>query len=426
MMVAANLDTGTISSIFKSLENSPYKADVVEHGLDVEKIRKESQDAEKRLLRRDLIIFVATIIGGIVGYKAFVPYYNAISPSYILIPLLMIAYSEFSFQSSARSRARKILNGGQESRKDIFDSNNNKNNIVISGGYSPFVGSGYDVTGWSFTVNLKNKKEDSKELHGLSIIDLYEETVQDIEKLCISGISVKDEIYIDGRDARKVPDLFPDGEFSKPLSYLPASSIEGIIGNNDTINRHYKVVRIPLWDGQIILSYFLRYVIIADSLFVETKIFMLPPLVKKYQAYEAMPLAPISGEFFKDVTASILKSTVIWIPVLFKALIFLQGGFMEKFIDKTKASKKEIRENTLYNYGHSVSLREQWSLGNYERYFQMVDKDFHVKVVKETLMESLLNSLKKRNISIEAFKQASTQIYNEGIIISGGNIKAER
>ena len=94
------------------------------------------------------------------------------------------------------------------------------------------------------------------------------------------------------------------------------------------------------------------------------------------------------------------------------------------FSNPFKRNIKAIKRSNRYNYGWTTSARESLSSTNYERYFQKMDIDFYVKTLNEALLDSLKASLEKRNIATDFLKQASTTIFNEGIIVSGGSVSA--
>ncbi len=442
MLAAANLDYKKIYDIFELRKSHPYKANTVEYGLNIKKIQTEVNQARSRLITRDIFIFFFSIIGIIFIFQAWdqlVIYFSNDYPNsdfseqgfgYILFPFLAISFVDFLYQIKTKARARNVLYADDQELDQVTPDIDETNNIVISGGYSPFVGSGFEVTGWSFTVNTKRAGDESKEVDEIRTMDLYSETVTSIKNLKIENIIIKDEIFIDGRDvrdvAKEIPEILPSGEFSKPNLQIPDLVVQNMIENNSNKARHYKVLRVFLWDSQIVLTIFIRFVRKADTLFVETRIFMIPPLRQEYLTHESLPQNPPVALFLAEAISSCVKSLFIWIPILWKGFESFQEIFSNKQKANIKTNKKEIRDNKFYNYGIPTSLREDWSLGsNYERYFQMIDKDFYVKMIKETLLSSLLESLEKRNISIDDFKQASTRIFNEGIIVTGGNVNAE-
>ncbi len=159
---------------------------------------------------------------------------------------------------------------------------------------------------------------------------------------------------------------------------------------------------------------------------METRIFMVPPLKQEFLAHDALPPTRYASEIMRTVAESIFKAPFIWIGALMETFALIQNSTARSSANLTNRNKKEIRDNHNYNYGWASSLREQWSIGSqYERYFQMMDKEFHIKAMKDALLSSLLQSLEKRNISVEDFKEASTRIFNEGIIVTGGSVSAD-
>ena len=57
--------------------------------------------------------------------------------------------------------------------------------MVVYGAFSPFVGSGVDLGGWSFTVNLEQSKLDLEESapESFEICELYEALRSGFERL---------------------------------------------------------------------------------------------------------------------------------------------------------------------------------------------------------------------------------------------------
>lgn len=218
--------------------------------------------------------------------------------------------------------------------------------------------------------------------------------------------------------------LLPEGRLAKPVERVDERYILSKINSNDKRERHYRVVRIPMWDGQLFFSMYYRFLVVNDTLFCEARFFLLPPLKKKYLDINNIPSAPTNREFYETLMQSVFVGAFSWIPVWFKALAFVQGGFMAEGA-RLKQWKREVESNRLYNYGWENSLREKWASASYERYFQKVDKDVSQKLLTNEFLAGLLDFLSEKNISVEQFKQTSTKIINEGVMISGGEVKAE-
>src|SRR5207253_32507 len=91
-------------------------------------------------------------------------------------------------------------------------------NVVVYGAFSPFVGAGFDLGGWSFAVNLEQAKRDfeTRDPEDFAVGELYRMLRTGFERLGIDGLAIKDRLFVDGRsirdDRRFLPSLF-----SRPL-----------------------------------------------------------------------------------------------------------------------------------------------------------------------------------------------------------------
>jgi hypothetical protein len=181
-----------------------------------------------------------------------------------------------------------------------------------------------------------------------------------------------------------------------------------------------------MWDGQILLSMYYRLLIFNNSLFCEARFVLLPPLKDKYLQINNIPSKPTLAEFVANSRQSLARGVFSWIPVLLYPVWYILGGFIAENASLRRGRwRREVETNRLYNYGWTRSLREKWSSSSFERYFQKVDKDVSLKLLTNGFLAWLQEVLAQRNISIEQFKQTTTKIINEGVMISGGEVKAE-
>jgi hypothetical protein len=415
---------------------SVFKARTVELGVSIDNIRLEAERARARSLNFDFLIAIAALFGMIAAFDLLTaPSYEFEEPlaeggssSMLMLAaaFLVVAVADFVNRRMARRRARTILQarpGG--GAYDAQACTEGEPNVVVSGGYSPFVGAGHEVAGWSFTMNLAEPQDPAHPVREASPQDLYREAEQALRALGMPNLALRDELYVDGRDVRDVELLMPLGPYHAPVETLSERRMDDFIGRNDDRTRHYKAIRCVLWDSQVVLSTFLRYVVVKNVLFVEARSFLLPPLSEDFLALKNMPLVPSFSEHVREFALSLCRATVIWAMVLGRAADFIQGGFLNTRERWLRRSTKEVLANQRYSYGWARSLRETWAGENFERYFQRVDQDFCKKVVQESLLDSLLKSLSQRNICTDSLKNATTTIHNEGVIVNGGSLQAE-
>jgi hypothetical protein len=429
MLAAANMNWREILNNIDERRRSPIKADTPEYGLNIPLIHKEAKTARARAIWFDLVIGIAALFGIGIWLGDTPDYYESSESGSLwfklMLTLMVIASADLISRRIGLRRARIILKTLANAGPTQSVYSDHSRNVTISGGYSPFVGTGVDAGGWSFTVNLEEPEKSGMPVASTSVKDLYAETAASLNKLAIPAMQIKDEAFVDGRDVGGLPLLLPASRHYRPCNEIAPSDMEQLIGSNEYAVRHYKVIRLQLWEGQMILSVLFRYAIVSGTLYVEAKTLLLSPIAERFSKLQNMPILPTRKELLADAGWSLLRGTVIWIPVLLAGLNYIQGGFLNSERGWYKANRKEVDANQRYNYGWTSSLRETWAGTEYSRYFQMADNDFYSKMVKETLLDSLLKSLERRNISTASMKDATTKIYNEGIIVNGGTLKAE-
>jgi hypothetical protein len=436
MLAAANMEAERIYNNIRARERWPYKADTPEHGLDIARVFAEASQTRGVRLVKDVAILAVSVFGLMhllhnpspdelmAGQE---PTINWLAT---LGTLVVVAAIQFFFLKSMRQRARQALQEATDSESTGAVGTSSTDaaadgNVMISGGYSPFVGAGSTVRAWSFTVDLHKSAAESMPVLPVTAQALYAETQTSIEKLQLPRLSISDTVCLDGRDVGEVGGLLPSGRHRKPQPRLPQGEVDKLVGLNDTKMRHYKLLRADLWGGELVVSVFFRYVIQAGLLYVEAKILQLTPLKDEFLEYEKMPTEPDFKEVRDDAIKSLVLAPFLWIGVALRALTFLGGGWAAFLHDPEKANGNAIDRDRKFNYGWPESLREQWASGKYERYFQGVDLDFYQKSIQEALLDSLLTSLKARNVNVENFKEASTTIFNSGVMVSGGTFKAD-
>lgn len=415
LMSAAHLYPDDFNEDVTERIEHPYKAPSPELGIETEKIKKAVDDSKGRHFGKSIFLFFIFLVALPIFFQD--PDDNF---GVIVIALCLAFIAELLYLRSAKKKVRAIMN--TENLYKFIE--NSSNNIVISGGYSPFIGAGFDLDSWSFTVDLKLPENKKEPISHVSVGELFNEIEGNLRKLNIDNMILKDELFINGKDINILDYMQVNGRLSKPINSVDSGFILNKINKNDKRERYYKVVRIPMWDGQIYLSMYYRFLEINGNLYTEAKFFLLPPLKKKYLDISKIPIVPTLREFWKDVSKSIFTGAFSWIVVYFRFFVFIQGGFLLAGSQRKKW-KREVEADRLYNYGWDNSLREKWAEANYESYFQKIDIDFTSKIFTNEFLTTLLNYLSDRNISTEQFKQTTSKIINEGVMVTGGEVKAD-
>lgn len=312
-------------------------------------------------------------------------------------------------------------------------------NSVVYSGFSPFVGSGENMGAWSFALDLRKRAGEgagttkskpaqpqdltSDEIDEVTLEALYERVARDITDLSLERVSIQDKLYINGRDIRDDKRFLGD-----PLG-RPGYRVDERVMQNAMLEqgekqlRHYRCIRVVDWNGELVLSIFLRFSKLSHNLFVEASYFLLAPVAERFRAVDSMSPHFRLGRFLKLLLVTAIKTPflILWTPFL------ILGRILEWWRRYSAAREEDdlIRENPTFDYGASFSFRQWASTNEYRRYFQRLDKEMYLKVLEKNILDSILTFLEENDVDVSELKQRQTMILNQGVMLSGGNLTTQ-
>lgn len=304
--------------------------------------------------------------------------------------------------------------------------NQNDYNLIIYSGFEPFVGAGINLGGWSFSVDISQPKHDlgvKAEVLPFAIKDLYADFDGSLSELSIEGLKIQDALFVNGKTIRNEKWILPD-IYGRPINRVDEKTIERFIENNDPSIRHYRWIQIFDWSDQMVVSYFLRCLRQGKSLFVDTNILLLTPIANYYCGIDSL-VPPELSERIQSGVVYLVKTPFIvlysWLALLAKSTEMIADflGTNEKQI------RKVIKNTPLFDYGAENSLRSKMSSLQYSHFFQRSDKEMYGKIIDRTLLDSIVKFLDDHNIDTSDLKERQTTIMNSGIIVQGGDVKAQ-
>lgn len=318
-----------------------------------------------------------------------------------------------------------------------YDSNNyhliekfnrkTSENLVIYSGYSPFVGSGIDIGGWSFVVDIdkgKNNLEGLYEPEDFDISEIYEAVDKEIESLNISNLTVTDKVFINGKKVRDNKELLPN-KLSHPVNKVSEEFLKSVMEEPNTNARLYRVIQVVDWEGDIVLTSFLRFQKSDTSLFVENNYYLLPPIsesLKEIDAIKEKSGIRESVNWILEIFINTIKHSVSSIVNVFGYIGDIIGNI---FGSQEEALRKIVKSSPDFDYGAFTSIREAVSQRLYSQHFQKLDKERYFKMIEKRVLNTLTDFLDQKNIDTAEFKEREANILNNGILITGGNLEAD-
>jgi hypothetical protein len=233
---------------------------------------------------------------------------------------------------------------------------------------------------------------------------------------------MSDCYFASGADLRANRTLLPDIH-GRPARFLDAAAAAPYLYADDEAVRHYRCYRILDWGGELAYSYYLRCSLRGNTLFVETKKFVLTPLDNVFRTID--DTVPLNGkEWAGTVIGGLVGS-----PFLLLAAPFRAYGAIIRWFQGHSNHDKERRQlidmHPRFNYGTTSSLRQALSSGTYRHYFQKIDSDFFGKALERQILDSLVDFLESRGIDTCELRERQTTIMNSGVIVQGGDVNAE-
>lgn len=446
LCAAAQLDRTFRTQVLDDVLDEEYRVVSIPEDVDLSAVIKNCISAKNRKTIRDAGVFFFFVVGFTSAYRyeitynyptsaLFISIFSSFFSIWFLAAWAVVIFETWTtrYKVIARFLLKHNFNpegipltpGLTAHQKLSGFTNQEESNVVIYSGFSPFIGSGLDIGGWSFTLDIDKGKEIMTVVQkpdSFTVQELYSLISSDIEKLDLTGTIIQDKLFVNGQEIRADQRFLP-ALFRRPVTTVDTSILEEFIGSQSDDIRHYKCIRIVGWQGDIILSIFLRFVKLRRNLFVEASYFFLPPLKQEYRKIDNISPNPTWRQLLKMVLETFLKSVI-----LYPGSAFLLGkDFLNPLIrwNKRRANRRLIRENPLFDYGAITNIRELAASDSFTHYFQKLDREMYLKLVERQVLDSITNFLDAHNIDTSDLQARQDTILNNGVIVTGGSVEAQ-
>jgi len=295
-------------------------------------------------------------------------------------------------------------------------------NVVVYKCFTPFVGAGVNLGGWSFTTDVSRPKEQvgtALKPVPFNIRELYSVIDSSVNSLGFRGLTNSDFLYVHGTDLRKDRIFLPE-LYGRPVQQVDQSIVEDHRGISDCRIRHYKWIRVHDWNDELILSYFLRCSRQGNILFVETTRFLLTPLADEYRKVDVL-----LARNLRESLATMFYESVFIGPLYALCSQFMLFAKLIEGMQSERQKRRLIKENPLFNYGVDQSIRERYSSKSFDHYFQKLDGRMYLQVLEKDILDATITFLDEHNINTSDIKERQTAILNTGVIVQGGDLNAQ-
>jgi len=292
-------------------------------------------------------------------------------------------------------------------------------NVVIYGGFVPFAGFGVPVGNSSFTVDTSRAARDPKAVlrqapavsspGSVDVAELEMLIDSGLRQIPCSGCESKVLLFLDGQALLDSP-LLPHA-LQEPIQYVAVGQNGDNSWHGPEGGRWYHAHSYTSWDGEIVLTYFVRAALSGSTLMVDLVRTILPPVASKYRLidHQARPHWRTDLERFGSYF-------VVGLAYPLMAAASVGRRVAETFGHGDEPEEDAIRRDLGYNYGAVGSLRERMSSREYTHYVQRSDIALIIHAAEQRIMDVIVDYLDGRGIDASMLRERQIAILNTGLI----------
>ncbi|WP_327028336.1 hypothetical protein OG989_22525 [Micromonospora sp. NBC_01740] len=310
-------------------------------------------------------------------------------------------------------------------------------NVTVYGGYTPFVGHGTPVAGWSFALPIL------ADAHGpvgsvptgdvsapapFTVVELIDHVrarlaavrlgqAGDPTPERLAGLLLEDRVFVCGDRLTGDARLLPHRE-RMPRQRWSDDEVREVAGRPQGAARHYLCALVPSWGGEVVASTFLHFSTDGQVLYLECARTVLEPPRQGYHDVDRLTeWLPVS-----QLAQVLATGTERLLPTALGAPLRLLRDLVRGAArGRRQARLRQLaREDLGYDYGAQVGVREVASGAEYHNYFQVLDAAKHLKVVERHVLAAIMDFLDARGVDTAEFRNRQTTILNQGVIQTGG------
>ena len=302
-------------------------------------------------------------------------------------------------------------------------------NLVVFSGHQAFIGSGDPLYTNRLLLHVGAKKDkDGKsqgEPHDFNSQDILTALVAAFDRdrglgRSLGNIRVGERMFVNGLHVHNDERLLPS-RLRPPLTSVDPLLLREAALNPSPEARTYVCVEMPGWQGQLVVTLFIRAVYAGTSLFVEWTFRVLPPIRSQFRQIDRLYYFPRHVQ----VRTALRQGLREVVPALLRSPVSaLRLRRIPWAADRAqRRQENEIENGFIFDYGAQRSIREDASGSQREHYFLARDETMYVLLAQQTLIQTVEKFLEDHGVDLSAFKDQVKVIFDNSIKYNIGDIK---
>lgn len=430
LCAAVTLDPELERRVLDEVLEEEQRAVITSPGVDLVTVLKYALAAHRRRVIRDIVLFLdlCALIITVIFLRSF--------PLFVVLFLVawMIVFTQryisqygevISGLRPGRFDPRKVHSPPRDSyaarQLQHIAAAGTSGNVTLYSGFAPFRGYGTVRSSWSFAVDITRppasmaRPGQRGQPRAFSALDVYDRVEAGLQRLDLPGVELTDRIFVNSRDLHDDRRFIPEPG-SPPVTSVGPELMRQMLALPEEWARPYLTISMTSWQGDLVVTTFIRFLVSGTDLFVEAAHSVVPPLRAEFKAIDERDPGPDAGEFFA-LAGRTLVSTL-------PRLLGSAPGIIHELGANGRREKKRRRVEETKDYGALVSVRELAADTKWQRYFQIFDDERFIKVIEQRIFRSLVEFLKEHNVDTSSLESRAEMLINNGVIFGdNANVK---
>ncbi|WP_406074720.1 hypothetical protein [Micromonospora sp. NBC_01638] len=285
-------------------------------------------------------------------------------------------------------------------------------NVVVFRGGWPFGGCGLPLGSWVVDVDATKPAQDSagnpRQVVPFDAVDLHRELTRTVRAAGIPGLRVHNRLFVGGTGVAAVPMLLPD-PMDRPSARVASKALRLGIAKPRPDARTYLCIEKISWNGELVVSLFVRAGLVAGDLFVEGHAFVLLPVRAEMCALDR--LARNTREILWYALRDTSRSA--WRLLARSPLDLARIGFLH--LERSRAvaaDRRRVRRAQALDRGADVSIRDLAADRERIYLFAYADEEMTLNSLRRRVLTGIERFLDQHGVDTTQFNQEKSDIVN--------------
>ncbi len=268
-------------------------------------------------------------------------------------------------------------------------------NVSVYSAYRPFAGSGKTRRRLVHRSRHRPGSAEGREVETFTALEVHDFVRDQLRDLRTGTVTMTDRVFVDGRDIRDDLRFLPE-QVGAPVTAVDPALLRSLTIESEDRARPYLCIQVSGWQGQLVHSTFLRFVVTPHELFVEASHFLLTPVRDEFQEVDRLLPEPTAGQALR-IGGRALRRTP---GHLFRAPIATVARLIGPAMEEQPTGQAEAGDpqRAPVRPRRSAQPARDGQRRWYQRYFQQLDHDWYTKVIDKRLFQSLTEFLESKGI----------------------------